>query len=99
MEHDLKEAIIGGSIDNYKFSDQGEIIRQELVKLRKLKIMFFEEDKLRRKFCNKKKKTDRDSSYRDISKLEEGGCFPCFGQCNKIDDDMIKNTTYDNSIS
>ena len=94
MEHDLKEAIVGGNMNNYKYADQGELIKQELVKLRQLKTMFFEEEQLRKKCasdkcCNKNNK---------ISLSSIGG-FPCCWTCNKIDKNMIKNTTYDTSIN
>lgn len=104
MEHDLREAIIGGNMENYKFSSQAEVIKRELLKLRHMKQLFYDETDKKKcpsdKCCNKKKKYSGVDASEDIdcTGTEYENCFECgtccLPTCTSVNDSMIKKTTY-----
>ncbi len=99
METDLREAIVGGDMKNYRFSEQGEHIRQELIKLRNLKTLFLEEEELRKKCCHGSQ-GNLTMEYQlagqgdnNIKKKGSCCCLASCYRCNSLDDKMIKRNS------
>ena len=98
METDLREAIVGGDMKNYRFSEQGEHIRQELIKLRNLKTLFLEEEELRKKCCHGSQSNlphEYQLGGQGDNNIKKRGCC-CLAsscRCHSLDDKMIKRNS------
>ena len=103
MEHDLREAIIGGNMNNYRFSDQGEIIKKELLKLKNMKELF-DDDTINPKCpsdkcCNSTKNTNNINNESDLEANKQKKCCCFLNNCNKLDDTIIRNNLYDDNLA